>query len=157
MIAGSFFPAKQILPNVWIGSVKDASDANFIKKHDIRLIINATANEPIRYTRDVNTYRVPIDDSPSDADKLTRYLPITSLLINDMVRYNKNVLVHCYAGMNRSATVVAAYLMFSRGWPASKAMAYIKQRKPETFTPMNFCPALKAWEARLRAAGKIRQ
>lgn len=151
----NFLPAAEIVPGLWVGSVKDGNDADFVRRHDIRLVINATGNEPSTLNG-VQTYRVPVDDSPEDADKLAKYIPIAALLINDQMRYGKSVLVHCYAGRNRSATIVAAYLMLSRGLTATKAVAFVKSRKAGTFEPFNFMPALKSWETRLRRAGKLK-
>ena len=150
----TFYPAKEIVKGLWVGSEKDAADAAFMKKHDIRLIVNATSDIPA-YSKTVRVIRVPIDDSASDSARLAKYLPITSVAIDDVLRYGKNVLVHCRAGMNRSASVVAGYLMFSRGMTAAQAMSFVKRRKSECFTPMNFGGALRTWETKLRANGRI--
>lgn len=42
----------------------------------------------------------------------------------------KRVLVHCLAGVNRSATVLAAYLVSRHGHTVDSALAYIKRRRP---------------------------
>jgi len=41
----------------------------------------------------------------------------------------KNILVHCHAGVNRSATVVVAYLMASQKWDLKTAYSYVKERR----------------------------
>jgi dual specificity MAP kinase phosphatase len=148
-----FHPAKQIVRGLWIGSERDAADLNFLKKHKIRLIVNATDAVPV-YSN-IKTMRVPVEDASSSANRMAKYVPMTTVAINDVLRHGQNVLVHCRAGMNRSATVVAAYLMFSKGLAADRAMAFIKKRKPECFTPMNFKSSLNSWETKLRANGKI--
>jgi protein-tyrosine phosphatase len=84
-----------------------------------------------------------------------KYLKMASLAIRDVTRYNGNVLIHCYAGMNRSATVTAAYLMTIKELTAQQAIDIIKKKKPETFTPMNFRPALKSYEELLKKNGVI--
>ena len=42
----------------------------------------------------------------------------------------RNVLVHCRLGVNRSVTVVAAYLIRCRGFTAEAALEFLKQRRP---------------------------
>ena len=42
----------------------------------------------------------------------------------------RNVLVHCRLGVNRSVTVVAAYLIRCRGVTAEAALEFLKQRRP---------------------------
>jgi protein-tyrosine phosphatase len=57
------------------------------------------------------------------------------------------VLVHCHAGMQRSACVVAMYLIAINGLKVEEAIAYIKQRRPIAFTPgVNFLKAIQGFE-----------
>jgi len=60
-----------------------------------------------------------------------------------------DVLVHCHAGQQRSAAVVAAYLM-SKGMSKNDAIRYIKSRKRDAFlTGVNFDPVLTRYSASL--------
>ena len=148
-----YYPPKRITNHVWIGSRATAADPVFLKKNDIKFVVNCTKDLP-KYT-DIPMLRVPVNDSPQDAEKMGKFLKMAALAIRDVTRYNGNVLVHCYAGMNRSATVTAAYLMTIKGLTAQQAIDIIKKKKPETFTPMNFRPALKSYEETLKKNGVI--
>jgi len=53
--------------------------------------------------------QIPIDDLPSE-DILT-HLPACIAFIERQLRIGRGVLVHCGAGMSRSASVVVAYMM----------------------------------------------
>jgi protein-tyrosine phosphatase len=60
----------------------------------------------------------------------------------------EGVLVHCHAGMQRSAGSVALYLIAVKGLTADDAMAFIKKMRPITFTPRaNFEKAIRGFEA----------
>lgn len=156
-VSGSFFPAKQIIKNLWIGSEGDSSNPSFFKAHDIRLVVNATGNIPIRAPADVKSYRIPVNDDPSENETMLRHLPVVVVIIDDVLKYGHGVLVHCRAGMQRSAAVVAAYLMWKKGMTADQAFEYINSRKHETFWPVpTFERALRAWEAQLRTRGRSR-
>lgn len=156
-VDGPFFPAKRIIKNLWIGSEGDSADRSFYDAHNIRLVVNATASIPIRAPSGVTSYRIPVDDDPSENDTMLRHLPIVVVAIDDVLRHGHGVLVHCRAGMQRSAAVVAAYLMWKRGMTADKAFEFINSRKHETFWPVpTFEPALRAWETQLRAQGRVR-
>lgn len=142
-----FFPAKQIVKDVWIGSEGDSASPEFFRKHGIRLLVNASANIPMRVPSGVRTYRVPLDDDPAANATMLLHFPVVVPLIDEAVKYGEGVLVHCRAGMQRSASVVAAYLMYKRRIGAAKAMELINAKKPETFWPApTFCKALYQWE-----------
>lgn len=146
-----YYPAKEIIPNLWIGSEGDSRDSSFFKDHNIRLVVNATGSIPFRAPADVETYRIPVDDSPDENETMLSHFPIVVPLIDDVLRYGNGVLVHCRAGMQRSAAVVAAYLMWKRGLTADKAFEFINRKKHETFWPVpTFERALRAWEAALQ-------
>lgn len=149
-VEGSHFPAKEIIPRLWIGSEVDARDRDFLAAHDIRLVVNATNNIPVSLPRGVASYRVPLDDHPSENEAMLRHLPIAVEAIDDVLRHGQGVLVHCRAGMQRSAAVVAAYLMWKRGLTADQAFEFINRIKHETFYPVpTFEQALRAWGQRL--------
>ena len=148
-----YYKPKRITNHVWVGSRATAADPAFLKKNNIKFIVNCTKDLP-KYT-DIPMLRVPVNDSPQDAEKMGKFLKMAALAIRDVTRYDGNVLVHCYAGMNRSATVTAAYLMTIKGLTAQQAIDIIKKKKPETFTPMNFRPALKSYEETLKKNGVI--
>jgi hypothetical protein len=40
-----------------------------------------------------------------------------------------NILVHCHAGVSRSATVIIAYLIRTNGWSPVEALKYVQQRR----------------------------
>lgn len=48
----------------------------------------------------------------------------------ERLRAGKRVLVHCYAGMNRSTTVCCAALMMLEGISAEEALARVRERHP---------------------------
>ena len=50
--------------------------------------------------------------------------------VAERLRAGKRVLVHCYAGMNRSSTVCCAALMLLEGISAEAALARVRQRHP---------------------------
>lgn len=157
IVAGNYFPAKEIIPDLWIGSEGDSRNGGFVSKKDIGLIVNATANIPFQnFGEDVDTYRIPVNDNPTENDVMLKHFPIVVLAIDDVLEHGNAVLVHCRAGMQRSAATVAAYLMWKRGMTTNQAFEFINKKKPETFWPQStFEPALRAWENMLASKGHI--
>ncbi len=152
-----YYPAKQIAKNLWVGSEGDSSDGAFFARHRIALVVNATDGIPFRAPAGVSTYRIPVDDHPSENDTMLRHFPIVVVAMDEVLSSGQGVLVHCRAGMQRSAAVAAAYLMWKRGYTADKAMTFVNSKKHETFWPRpTFEVALRAWEAALRRRNRIK-
>jgi protein-tyrosine phosphatase len=149
-----YYPPKKITNHVWIGSEATAANKDFLKKHNIKFVVNCSADIP-RFS-DIPMLRVPVYDDPSDADKMSKYFGISSVAIRDVTRYKGNVLVHCRAGQNRSSTVVAAYLMTIKKIGYVEAMKLIRERKCETFRPSNFTSSLKEYQKKLVENGIIK-
>jgi protein-tyrosine phosphatase len=136
MTSTSYYPARKIVRNVWIGSKGDAQDALFMHKNNIRLVVNCSKDIPF-YFQDIPGIRVSLDDDPAQNDTMAKNLPFAVGVVDAFSRqHGVGVLVHCYAGMQRSATCVAALLMKLRGWDPDHTMSWIKKKKPETFSPI---------------------
>lgn len=65
------------------------------------------------------------------------------------------VIVHCHAGRQRSAAVIAAYIMKYEGLSLAATIQYMKTKKPDVFfRNVNFLPVLQQFEASLRPAAQ---
>lgn len=141
-----YYPAKELAPRVWVGSRGDAHDQAFFQRHNIRHVINCTNDVAFKFPN-VKGYRIPVDDDFSQNEIMERHLPIAVAAIESAVAFgDEGVLVHCAAGMQRSATVVCALLMKRhKGTPAG-TMEYMQKIKPEVFRPYpTFARALDAY------------
>jgi hypothetical protein len=139
--------AHMILKNLWLGNMQAAKDIDFIKSNNIRFILNCTKDIP-NFFQDSNVgiryFRIPVDDSLMKKDFIimTDYLFNVVPLLSRLLSNNVTVLVHCYAGMQRSACVVAALLVRNKV-PLQQAVSYIKNKRKVAFTPqINFIDSL---------------
>ena len=102
---------------LYLGNYRAANDYEFIKNNDIKLVINCSKDLKIPdFYNDLNIeyYRIPINDSNTFEDNkiLNDNLDHVINLIDKYRLDKKNVFVHCYAGMQRSAAVILCYIMF---------------------------------------------
>ena len=146
--------AQEVYPRLWLGNKHAASDVDFLRKHKISVVFNCTKDYP--FARDVlRKYRVPVDDNlePVEIANMERWAPeIVYKVVAEHKRGN-NILIHCHAGMQRSAAVMAMTLIAMTKKPAEDVMTHIRNIRPVAFFPSaNFDKAIHGFERSFRAA-----
>lgn len=126
-----------IVDGLWLGSEGAASSRQFFEKENIKACINATPSVLNNFAATgVEYLRLSLDDDPGkhDMSRMQEYLPLAVewLRIHHQV-LGLNVLVHCHAGVNRSATVVCAYLMKHFGMTFKDAVEFLIIRRQAVF------------------------
>lgn len=97
------------------------------RKHHIDFVVNITTEAP--FWEDVECMRLPLEDDA--ATNILSYLDMAVDRINETISSrNAHVLVHCVAGVSRSATVVIAYLMKYRRMDLHSAFNYCYNLRP---------------------------
>ena len=141
-------PADEILPNLWLGNIRAATSAQWLGEKGIKCVFNCTKDIVIIPTIQ-RQYRVPVDDN-LQAEEI-RNLELWSYeIVFKMMREYKTgqpILVHCHAGMQRSAACMAMFLIVAKNMTPEQAMRYIKERRPIAFTPaVNFMKSIQIFE-----------
>lgn len=146
--------ADEIIPGLWLGNRAAAGDVSFAKQKNIRAIFNCTKDIPFLNADIPRKYRVPVDDSlqKEDIDKLESWSYEIVYKIAQEYRRGQaegsTVLVHCAAGMQRSAASVAMYLIATQNMTTDQAITYIQSKRPIAFRPgANFEKSIRAFEA----------
>jgi protein tyrosine phosphatase len=129
--------ANEIIPNLWLGNRQSPIEIDNLKKNNIKLIINCSKD--IIYDTDINiqVVRLAIHDMDSEESNTILGEKIENLtyLINIYLNNNFGVLIHCYAGIQRSATVVLCYLLKYKDMSLDMAKAIMKQNRDIVFYP----------------------
>lgn len=73
----------------------------------------------------------------------------------DFALQNGNCLVHCFAGVSRSATMVIVYLMKKNGWTYFQAHAFVKKRRSVIWPNPGFVRQMKNYENKLKEENKF--
>ena len=146
-----------IVPYVYIGNRHAATGRldsagnwiNYLDRYKIRHVISVLTDEEYAdymiaaedFTEQT-WHRLAVDDDP--AEPISRFFPQMAAVIADAVARKQPILIHCAAGMSRSVTIVAAYLIADQGLkrvgdylcndvpPCSvaNAIALIKNKRP---------------------------
>lgn len=94
----------------------------------IKAIVTAVRGGEVKHAKeDVTDHLyIPAYDVPSQ--NISQYFEETYQFI-DNVRKKTNVLVHCHAGISRSATIVIAYLLRKYNYSLDNVIAMVKRRR----------------------------
>jgi len=150
-------PANEILPGLWLGNRVAAADPVFFKSNRINAVFNASKDIPFQ-TGQQRRYRIPVDDNLKEDEirnmELWSYETIYKLRL-EMKEAEANgtgVLVHCAAGMQRSAAILAMYLIAVEHMKTEEAIDYIQEKRPIAFRPSaNFERAIRGFEDSLQS------
>lgn len=88
--------------------------------------------------------RIPVEDV--DHADLLIYLPTAVRFIDQAMRSHGIVLVHCVQGLSRSATVVAAYLMWARRINSTLALETVRRAREQVWPNPGFQEQLVLFE-----------
>ncbi|KAK4880152.1 hypothetical protein RN001_008298 [Aquatica leii] len=121
-----------IEPNFLLGNLSAATDISTIMKYKITHILTIdTCPLPrqVLELKHLTTKFIQLSDLPKE--DLLKHLDETRVFIDDGLK-NGVVLVHCYYGVSRSATVVIAYIMHKYRLSYSEAL---KKFSNQTYRP----------------------
>jgi len=128
--------ADEIIPRLWLGNAKASMDENFIRQNNIVVVFNCTKNLPFSPIIPIQ-YRIPVDDNLEEQEIRNMELWSDEIAYKITKEYmeGKTILVHCAAGMQRSAASVAFMLIAHSKMRALDAMKFIKQKRSIAFYP----------------------
>lgn len=128
--------ANLIIPRLWLGNKGASMDPEFLKKNNITVVFNCTKDLPF-HSSVIKRYRVPVDDNlePNEINNMRVWAPEIVYKLLREYRAGHTILVHCFAGMQRSAAVVAMTLIVLTKKSPDEIMAKIRELRPIAFFP----------------------
>uniref|UniRef100_A0A8C1T6J8 Dual specificity protein phosphatase 10 n=1 Tax=Cyprinus carpio TaxID=7962 RepID=A0A8C1T6J8_CYPCA len=135
-----------ILPFLYLGNERDAQDLELMQHMDIGFILNVTTHLPLyHYELGLFKYkRLPASDS--NKQNLRQYFEEAFEFIEEAHQAGRGLLIHCQAGVSRSATIVIAYLMKHTWMTMTDAYKFVKSRRPIISPNLNFMGQLLEFE-----------
>jgi protein-tyrosine phosphatase len=98
----------KIVDKLYLGNLKGASDFQNLKSHGITHILQVASGIKPFFPKDF-VYKV-INITDTSQSSLIRHFPAAIAFIKEGMSKG-GILVHCHAGVSRSASVVIAYFM----------------------------------------------
>jgi predicted protein tyrosine phosphatase len=133
----------QITDKIWIGSYGNVTNDTFLKDNQLTHIISCAIELP----------QLPSDSSGSDrfrvnivddvvTDDTIVYFIAAARKLHDWVSRGHRVIVHCFAGISRSVSVVLAYFIMYHKMSYKDAYTFVKSKRPQANPHPGFAPLL---------------
>lgn len=143
--------AHEIIDRLWLGDLHASQDETFLRGQHIDAVFNCTKDLPFSSVQNLVYYRVPLDDNLEEVEIRNAGLWSSEIALKIMKHYQKGdrILVHCFAGRQRSAASMAMFLILLKGFTTDQVIAFIRQKRPVAFMPgPNFERSIRMFEER---------
>ncbi|NXQ18321.1 DUS16 phosphatase, partial [Peucedramus taeniatus] len=139
----------RILPHLYLGCQRDVLNKELMQQNDIAYVLNASNTCPKPdFIPESHFLRVPVNDS--FCEKILPWLDKSVDFIEKAKASNGRVLVHCLAGISRSATIAIAYIMKRMDMSLDEAYRFVKEKRPTISPNFNFLGQLLDFEKKLK-------
>jgi protein-tyrosine phosphatase len=129
-----------VTEQLYIGNISNATNKKWLEYHKITHIVNTAVELNNYFPKNYTYLNLFLEDNPYQS--LYKVFEKSYIFIQNAILNGGIVLVHCYAGISRSSSIVIYYLMKSQGWDCYWAYEYLKQQHPKTEPNMGFCKQL---------------
>ncbi|KAL8624103.1 hypothetical protein ACOMHN_036106 [Nucella lapillus] len=134
----------QVLPGLIVGSQDVAHNLAVLQKHKVTHILNVASHVPNMYPDKFTYLTLDLRDLPDFP--IAKAFPEALDFIESALESQGCVLIHCNAGVSRSATIALAHLMKTKGMSLNDAFTYLRSKRPSSFPNSGFMIQLKSFE-----------
>lgn len=132
-----------IVDNLYLGSAAHAAQKELLERLGITALLNVSPNCPNHWPERFEYETIPVEDN-STADIKVHFVKAIEF-INRVKSKGGKVLVHCKAGVSRSATLCLAYLIYSK-MCLNDAYDLVKSKRRVISPNFNFMGQLLSWQ-----------
>ncbi|CAD8178135.1 unnamed protein product [Paramecium octaurelia] len=122
-------PSTKTTGALWLGNIKAAQNIMNLSKENIRTVITVANNVNVSYPKHQKINHKVFKIHDKENVNIQELIEMTNEEIQEAMKIG-SVLVHCMAGISRSATCVIAYLMHQNKWPFEKTLKFVKSKRP---------------------------
>ncbi|KAJ3654075.1 hypothetical protein Zmor_013288 [Zophobas morio] len=135
-----------IEPNLYLGSRSAAEDPETLKKYNITHILTIDDIPlPDEFTKKQNLTTKCICLSDQPREDLLSHLDDTYAFISEGLSKG-SVLVHCFFGVSRSASLVIAFIMRKHHMPYERAFEKVRRRRNRVWPNTGFVTQLRLYQ-----------
>ncbi|CAG2112065.1 unnamed protein product [Medioppia subpectinata] len=138
----------RILPFLYLGSQQDALNKDTLRDHNIQYELNVSTSCPKpEFIPDSHFLRIAVNDNYNE--NLLEYFPKAFSFLDKVRESGGCAIVHCLAGISRSATVAISYVMRHLCMSSDDAYRYVKSKRATISPNFNFLGQLLEYEKQL--------
>ena len=135
----------EIIDNLYLGSFEGAQNIYKIKDLGIKKVLSILDLFWPEYKEPDNITHKKLTIPDIGRKNIIKYFGECF----DFIKGEDKVLVHCSQGASRSATIVIAYLMWSKKMPYKEALEFVKKKRSIVWPNFGFKDQLELFEKEL--------
>ncbi|CAD8067073.1 unnamed protein product [Paramecium primaurelia] len=113
---------------LFLGNLDCLINQQILETNNINCILSICTEEKIIVGPKYQQIYLDIHDNMNS--QISKVFERSYLFIENALKSQQNVLIHCAAGISRSATLVLAYLMKTYQYTLEQALRFLKQKRP---------------------------
>ncbi|XP_061586045.1 dual specificity protein phosphatase 2 [Cololabis saira] len=141
----------ELLPFLFLGSALHSSRRETLAAAGITAVLNVSSTCPNVYEGEFQYLRLTVEDTL--AADIGACFHTAIAFIDSVKQSGGRVLVHCQAGISRSATICLAYLMHTQRVRLDEAFDFVKQRRRVISPNLAFMGQLLQFETDILCQG----
>lgn len=143
----------KITDNLYLSSFVGTTEYNLLKFR-ITCVISACRETPKVTMKGIESIKLEVQDRPHEY--LAKYFDFVADKMNEVIKKNGIVLVHCVAGISRSTSCILAYLMKHKRMRLRDAHTFVKSKRSFVRPNLGFWKQLIDYEISLFGLNSVK-
>ena len=137
---------KEIIDGLYLGNLDASNNHEFLQSESISVILNVCETPNKKY-ENIEYHHFPLVDEPTE--NIYKHFKTFFEIIDNALKEKKKILVHCFAGVSRSGTVIIGYIMHSQHITLKEAYQIARRKKRDISPNRGFWNQLCVYELEL--------
>ena len=136
----------EIIDNIWLGNCSSAENVKDLKDKGIKKILTVMDQTGPEYKEEDGFIHKKYEIRDFEDQNIIQYF-------GECLKFMKGeekILVHCWAGSSRSATIVIAYLMWTKKMSFNDALNFVHEKREIVYPKPGFQEQLELFEKELK-------
>lgn len=138
----------RILPWLYLGSYRNASDKTDLKRLGINYVLNCAIECFSHYNKEIRYKHLKLNDLPTF--NILPFLDRAVEFLQEAKDSGGSVLVHCQMGISRSTSCVMAYLIKKMNYDTLGALEFIRKKRKIVCPNYGFLEQLLTYENQVK-------